>query len=139
MKTIPRGLKNNNPLNIRKSNDTFIGELPVSTDKAFKQFKSIDYGYRAAFVTLATYNIRGANTIEKIVSKWAPPSDGNHTENYIKNVSARSGIDRNKILSMNDGAAYIKIVAAMSFSENGIAANMEDVIVGFNLQGRIKA
>ena len=40
----PRGLRNNNPLNIRISKDNFIGELVPSGDKAFKQFKSIEYG-----------------------------------------------------------------------------------------------
>lgn len=137
MAKITRGLKNNNPLNIRKSKDKFLGEIE-STDKAFKQFKSVDYGYCAVFIILATYNIRGANTIEKIISKWAPPSDGNHTENYIKNVSTRSGIDRRKVLTLKDGNAYIKIVAAMCYSENGQNANMEDVINGFKLQNRIQ-
>lgn len=132
-----RGLKNNNPLNIRKSNDTFIGELPVSTDKAFKQFKSMAHGYRAAFVILSNYNKRGLNTIEKIISRWAPPSDGNHTENYIQNVSVRSGVDRKKELTLKDGNDYIKIVAAMCVSENGVKAVMSDVIEGFNLQSRI--
>ena len=131
-----RGLKNNNPLNIRKSNDTFLGEK-TSTDKAFKQFIAMAYGYRAAFVILSNYNKRGANTIEKIISKWAPPSDGNHTENYIQNVSVLSGVDRKKELTLQDGNDYIKIVAAMCVSENGVKAVMNDVIEGFNLQTRI--
>ena len=131
-----RGLKNNNPLNIRKSNDTFLGEK-TSTDKAFKQFKSMAHGYRAAFVILSNYNKRGLNTIEKIISRWAPPSDGNHTENYIQNVSIRSGVNRKKELTLQDGNDYIKIVAAMCVSENGIKAVMSDVIDGFNLQTRI--
>lgn len=131
-----RGLRNNNPLNIRKSMDTFLGEK-TSTDKAFKQFVTMPYGYRAAFVILSNYNKRGLNTIEKIIGRWAPPTDGNHTENYIKNVSVRSGVDRKKELTLKDGNDYIKIVAAMCVSENGVKAVMSDVIEGFNLQTRI--
>ena len=55
---IPRGLRNNNPLNIRHSADSFQGEIK-GEDKAFKTFISMAYGYRAAFVTLATYLSRG--------------------------------------------------------------------------------
>ena len=131
-----RGLRNNNPLNIRKSTDTFLGEK-TSTDKAFKQFVTMPYGYRAAFVILSNYNKRGLNTIEKIIGRWAPPTDGNHTENYIRNVAIRSGIDRKKVLTLKDGNDYIKNVAAMCFSENGKEAVMNDVIDGFLLQSRI--
>ena len=74
-----RGLKNKNPLNIRKSKDVFLGENPQSTDVAFKQFTSVAYGYRAAFLTLGTYLSRGLNTVEKIVKTWAPPNE-NSTE-----------------------------------------------------------
>ena len=50
----PRGLRNNNPLNIRHNADNFLGELR-GDDKSFKIFASMAYGYRAAFVTLASY------------------------------------------------------------------------------------
>jgi hypothetical protein len=50
----PRGYRNNNPLNIRHNADVFQGEIK-GNDKSFKTFETIQYGYRAAFVTLATY------------------------------------------------------------------------------------
>jgi hypothetical protein len=132
-----RGLKNNNPLNIRKSKDVFLGENPQSTDVSFKQFTSMAYGYRAAFVTLGTYLSRGLNTIEKIVKTWAPPNE-NNTEGYIQHVSSRSGVPRNKVLTNTSGSDYIAIVAAMSWSENGVPAVMADVEAGFKLQTKIK-
>jgi len=131
----PRGLKNNNPLNIRMNTDVFLGEIKGS-DKAFKCFSATAYGYRAAFVTLATYLSRGWNTIEKIVTHWAPPSE-NDTEKYIINVENCSGVPRKKILDASRGVDYILIVAAMSFVENGIRANISDVTAGFNLQTKI--
>lgn len=63
----PRGLRNNNPLNIRHNADLFQGEIK-GNDKLFKTFSSMPYGYRAAFVILATYLSRGYNTIEKIIT-----------------------------------------------------------------------
>jgi len=111
---IPRGLKNNNPLNIRHNGDLFQGEIHPSSDKAFKQFKTAAYGYRAAFVTLATYLIRDRrDTIEKIIRAWAPESE-NNTEKYIDAVEHLSGIKRNKVLTASSGEDYVKIVIAMS-------------------------
>ena len=131
----PRGLRNNNPLNIRHSSDRFQGETQ-GNDKAFKTFVSMPFGYRAAFVTLATYNLRGWNTVEKIVSHWAPQSE-NNTACYIANVVKWSGIPRTMELSLSDGADYMMLVAAMSAVENGVNANIIDVREGFNLQSKI--
>jgi len=131
-----RGLRNNNPLNIRHNEDVFQGEIN-GNDKSFKTFSSLPYGYRAAFVTLATYLSRGWNTIEKIISVWAPPAE-NDTESYISKVEKWSGVPRNRKLTTEDGPEYIMIVAAMSFVENGQNADISAVKEGFNLQTKIK-
>jgi hypothetical protein len=133
----PRGYRNNNPLNIRHSKDVFQGETK-GNDKSFKTFETMPYGYRAAFVTLGTYLSRGWNTIEKIISHWAPPNE-NNTEAYIANVERWSGVLRNKLLTAADSADYIMIVAAMSFVENGVNADINQVKAGFALQTKIKA
>ena len=131
----PRGIRNNNPLNIRHNGDVFQGEIK-GKDKIFKTFESMPYGYRAVFVTLATYLARGCNTIEKIITRWAPPFE-NNTEDYIKRVEKWSGVSRNKPLSATDGAEYILIIAAMSFVENGKNADISQIIAGFKLQTKI--
>jgi hypothetical protein len=133
---IPRGLRNNNPLNIRHSADSFQGEIK-GTDTAFKTFISMAYGYRTAFVILHTYFSRGLNTIEKIVTRWAPPNE-NNTAGYVANVEKWAGVSRQKVLTLADGADYIMIVVAMSFMENGKNANITEVQAGFNLQTKIK-
>jgi hypothetical protein len=131
----PRGLRNNNPLNIRHNADVFQGEIK-GTDRSFKTFSSMPYGYRAAFVTLGTYLSRGWNTIEKIISHWAPPSE-NNTESYIASVEKWSGVPRNRELTAADGTDYILIVAAMSFVENGKNADINQIRAGFQLQTKI--
>lgn len=133
---ISRGLRNNNPGNIRINSDKFQGEIIPSTDSAFKQFSSMAYGYRAMFITLNTYRKRGLNTIEKIIGRWAPPNE-NHTQVYIDKVSEWSGVPKDKILSEISGQDYINIVAAMSRMENGVPADMSDVKRGFELQTNI--
>ena len=134
---IPRGIRNNNPLNIRRNGDHFQGEVVPGSDREFKQFTSMAYGYRAAFVVLGTYLTHGRNTVEKIIRAWAPPTE-NNTEAYIANVEKRSGVGRTKVLTAESGGDYRKIVAAMSHCENGVPANMADVEAGFRLQTKIR-
>lgn len=132
-KSMPRGLRNNNPLNIRINTDKFVGEVRPSQDKAFKQFDTMAHGYRAAFRVLRTYiNNYKCDTIRKIISRWAPKNE-NHTENYIKVVSERSGITADEPILADNREMMIRIVAAMSFVENGLEAVMSDVIRGWEL------
>lgn len=133
----PRGIRNNNPLNIRHNGDRFLGEVVPGSDRAFKQFASMAYGYRAAFVILGSYLARGLNTVEKIIRSWAPPTE-NNTEGYIASVVQRSGVGRNKTLTAESGGEYRKIVAAMCHCENGVPANMADVEAGFRMQSKIR-
>ena len=134
---IPRGIRNNNPLNIRRNGDRFQGEIVPGSDREFKQFSSMAYGYRAAFVLLGTYLAHGRDTVEKIIRTWAPPTE-NDTEGYIAHVVQRSGVGRDKTLAADSGGDYRKIVAAMSHCENGIPAVMTDVEAGFRLQNKIR-
>lgn len=130
---LPRGLRNNNPGNIRRNSDVFQGEVNPSRDKDFKQFKTAAHGYRAMFKILSNYyNKYRLNTIRKMINRWAPPEDGNHTEKYIKTVSDYSGILADDLLSF-DREQMIRIVAGMSKVENGREADMSDVIAGWGL------
>lgn len=130
----PRGLRLNNPCNIRLSADKFQGEIQPSGDKEFKQFKDAPHGYRAAFVIIRTYMTRyGLDTIRGIIRRWAPPSDGNHTENYIKAVAAHAGIHADEKLDFGDREAMLRVVAAMSYVENGEPAEMGEVVKGWEL------
>ena len=128
-----RGMRNNNLLNIRISTDKFQGEVQPSGDKDFKQFETAAYGYRAAFRIIRTYiNNYKCDTIRKIISRFAPSSE-NHTENYIRVVSERSGIPADDPVYADNREMMVRIVAAMSFVENGREAVMSDVIRGWEL------
>lgn len=134
--TLSRGYRNNNPGNIRLTfkngkPEYWKGEIP-GTDTAFKTFSSMLFGYRAIFVTLTSYLNKGFNTIEKIINRYAP-SNENHTVSYINTVVSRTGIPANKELSFSNPDELMRVVQAISFVENGIAANPEDVKAGYNL------
>ena len=128
-----RGYRNNNPCSIRISTDKFQGEVQPSADKEFKQFETMAYGYRAAFRVIRTYiNNYKCDTIRKIISRFAPTNE-NHTENYIRVVSERSGIPADDPIYADSREMMIRIVAAMSYVENGREAVMSDVIRGWEL------
>ena len=129
---LPRGLRNNNPGNIRRNSDVFQGEK-TSSDREFKQFKSMAYGYRAIFKILSNYyrNYK-LDTIRKMIGRWAPENE-NNTKAYIKAVSDYAGISADDPIYVNDREQMIRIVAGMSKVENGREADMSDVIAGWNL------
>lgn len=120
--TLPRGLKNNNPLNIIITADQWQGKIPVSqnTDGKFEQFQNILYGYRAAIKTLKSYFNSGRDTILEITSRWAPSGsgEGNNPENYARRVSNGTGINMNAQLSFTP-ELIVPIVREMAVVENG--------------------
>ena len=132
-KRLPRGLRNNNPGNIRLSNVTYQGEVTPSKDKAFKQFTTMAYGYRAIFVLLHTYQRRyGLDNISSMISRYAPATE-NHTAKYIDAVAKWSGVSPTGHITTTNGDVMIPIVAAMSRVENGVEADMADVQAGWEL------
>lgn len=126
----PRGLRNNNPLNIRVGNN-WQGEVKNPTDKQFEQFTSMPDGCRAAFIILRRYiNEKGYNTIRQIVNHWAPSSE-NNTNMYIKVVSRYSGIDADTPLSFQDLPTMYSLFQAMCFVENGVEIPKIPVVLGY--------
>lgn len=117
-KTLPRGIRNNNPLNIRVGN-VWQGEVKNPTDGAFEQFISMKWGVRAAFIILRRYIKRyGHNTIRSIVSTWAP-SNENNTKTYVDFVAKRTRLNPDMPIRFDDKATMVAIVSAMIWQENG--------------------
>lgn len=119
----PRGIRNNNPLNIRIGND-WKGERPNAKDRSFEEFTSMEYGIRAGFIILRKY-ITGYNgltqkfnTIEKMISRWAPKVE-NNTAAYISQVSKMTGIPATLKISFAQRSFMVAIVDAMIFVECG--------------------
>lgn len=132
-KTMSRGLRNRNPGNIRRSGVRYKGECARSTDGEFRQFESVEWGYRAMFVLLHTYSRRhGCRTLRDMISRYAPPSE-NDTEAYIRRVADISRVGPDAAIDTLDCGTMIVVVAAMSEVENGVKAVRDDVLQGWML------
>ena len=119
---LPRGYRNNNPLNIRyNAGNAWKGKVLPNTDRnnTFEQFIDLAYGYRAALSLMRTYIRKyGCDTVRKIITKWAPPSE-NNTDDYIQHVCEFSGLTPETTLARNDRDKLCKMAYAMSIIENG--------------------
>lgn len=115
---IPRGIRNNNPLNIRIGN-VWLGEVSNPSDPNFEQFISMVYGVRAGFVLIRRY-IRHYHrtTIPQVIAAWAP-SNENNTTAYIDKVCQVSGIERDVQLKFEDEDQMVALVDAMIHVECG--------------------
>lgn len=115
--TAPRGIRNNNPLNIEDG--PFAKGLPgyVGSDGRFAKFEAPDQGVAAANKLLDIYGTKhGLNTVAGIVGRWAPAGDGNDVSAYAANVAKQMGIDPNAPLTPEQRPA---LIAAMGQHENG--------------------
>lgn len=120
---VPRGIRNNNPLNIRKGN-SWIGERYPQVDREFEEFQTLEYGIRAAFKLMRNY-ITGFsgrsvkyNTIRKLIRRWAPPTE-NATQRYIDFVCKEVDKDQNEVIFFSDRKLMVMICRAMAFVECG--------------------
>lgn len=128
-----RGLRNNNPGNLRISKDKWQGLREIQEDKDFFQFKTIEYGYRALMRTLQNYRKRhNCITIGDFIKRWAPPVE-NNTNAYIIAVCKDLQVTREYVPDITDKATLCSFAAAISRVENGVPANMEDVEKGWSL------
>jgi hypothetical protein len=86
---ITRGVRNNNPFNIRMSNrNNWLGKVRHShnTDGTFEQFVSMKYGLRAGIRLLKNYYFKhDIVKLEDYINRFAPSSE-NVTSNYIDYV-----------------------------------------------------
>ncbi len=125
-----RGLRNNNPGNIRLGADLWRGEVSPSGDPSFRRFASMAWGYRAVFTVLDTYRRRyGLTSLRGMIDRWAPPSE-NNTEAYIAIVEHMAGATQ---ADFADPELMQRVVAAISYVENGREAVPEEVAAGWEL------
>lgn len=131
-KVQPRGIRNNNPLNIRIGN-TWLGERPNPTDPAFEEFVTMEYGIRAAFLILRRYIRRyKKNTISSIVSTWAPASE-NNTLKYIDRVAQMTKLAPDEPIDYYDRDTMCKLVAAMAHVECGQPIDKDKIIKAYEM------
>lgn len=126
---LTRGELNNNPCNIRKSGNTWLGKIISSQDKDFEQFDTAIDGIRAAAkLIISYYRFHQLSTITQIVSRWAPTNE-NDTSAYINDVAAQMPVAVDESLNLLDATVLAKLVKAIIHHENGECIYSDDDIL----------
>jgi len=112
--SLPRGIRNNNPGNI-KTGDMWQGS--AGDDGTFVIFADMVWGTRALATALTNMQKRGVNTIQDIISTWAPASE-NNTNAYVNAVAEDMGVPPSQVLAM-DQDTLASLMRAIINHENG--------------------
>jgi len=113
----PRGLRNNNPLNLSFANQDGA-VMETHSSPRFARFASMEDGVAASVRQLVRYQERGVATLSAMITRWAPPSE-NDTAAYIQQVARETGIAPDAVVNMRDPETVAALVASMAKKENG--------------------
>jgi len=130
---LPRGLRNNNPGNIKHSErQTWIGQ--TGDDGVFVIFSDMKYGVRAMARLLDNYYRKHElKSLRQIISRYAPKSE-NLTDNYVAFVALETNIDSDKLIDSKTFANKLPdIIQAMIKMENGSTLSLEAINEGIAL------
>ena len=128
-RTDNRPTRNNNPLNIRKSGDKFVGE--TGDDGAFKIFDTPANGIRAVFRILQTYESKyDAVTLREKLVKWAPPTENRST--YPDEVAKMAGVNADEPAHYYNLSYWLKVMPHWARLEGFSNLSQEDIRKGFN-------
>jgi hypothetical protein len=144
-KELTRGIRNNNPGNLVLTNISWQGKIPntQNTDKHFEQFTEVKYGIRAMLRDLTNDIDKGKNTVRKLITEYAPPSE-NDTQKYIEVISKAVGLDPDQTIKIVDAKFYLVIARAIIKHECSPDHNLIydsdiqdaiDILGDFNLSG----
>ena len=139
---LPRGVRNNNPGNIREAaggGTAWVGERTTDDDPSFEEFETPTMGFRALARTLLTYRRRhGLRTIAGIVARWAPPNE-NDTPAYIAFVSRLMQAEPDLEIDVENRPTLIVLCSAIARKECGYRPGgadwfaLEDIAAGVDL------
>lgn len=116
---MPRGIRNNNPGNLKDFGIDWKGLVPDSTrfDPVMCVFTAPHWGIRAMGRDLTTdYNRDGQRTIAALIAEYAPGSE-NNTAAYINAVAKEMSLSPEAVLDL--GRDLLPLVAAIIRHENG--------------------
>ena len=108
-----RGMRNNNPGNLRAG----FGQVGTDTG-GYAVFPTREAGYNAAARQLVGYHNAGLDTINAIVSKWAPASE-NDTQAYIASV----------VESMNRKGFNVGAFSRLNLRDSGLLKALLDSMI----------
>jgi hypothetical protein len=129
-KTLPRGIRLNNPGNIVKT---------PSKDTRFVSFTEPRWGIRALAKTLMTYQDKyKLNTCAKIINRWAPPHE-NDTKAYVGTLCKMLEVKPNDTIDVSEYSIMFRLVQAITTHENGMQPYSDaQISAGLRLAGIIE-
>lgn len=135
-KHTPRGIRLNNPGNIRRTTDKWQGLAAEQVDDEFFTFKSPVWGIRAMARILLRYQDHyELETIDEIIRRWTPPvgyangkSYTQDTDAAIRNIASFSGLGRFDVLDLHRYDHLAPLVKAIIRQENGQQPYPQSVI-----------
>lgn len=123
-----RGIRNNNPGNIRHK-DKWQGLALQQTDANFCVFVAPEYGIRALTRILQNYQAKyGLNTVSAILSRFAPPLE-NDTNSYIDHVCRLLGVQQDTEINVFKEDVMMKLLKAIIRHENGIQPYSDEILL----------
>lgn len=126
-----RAERNNNPGNLEFRGQA--GAVPEDGSGRFAKFGSASEGVSALVKQLQRYGSRGIDSLDKIISKYAPPNE-NDTQAYIDVLSQKLGVAPGEKLDLNDPGTLSGLVKGISRHESGSDfLSNQDVLSGINM------
>ncbi|WP_202209655.1 hypothetical protein [Escherichia coli] len=113
-----RGIRNNNPGNLEYSK-TNPWEGQIGSDGRFATFATPEHGIRALGKNMLSYQRQGYDTVSEIVNRYAPASDGNNTDAYIRALCSELGVGENDQLDISNPKTLAALCAGIIKHENG--------------------
>jgi hypothetical protein len=116
----PRGIRNNNPGNIQKTDVQWQGKVD-STDPRYEAFATPEAGIRALALNAQHLQANGAQSVTDLISKWSPSAENGPkvTQAYIENVSKSMGVSPTDNINLQDPAQLQAFTQAVISQENG--------------------
>lgn len=114
--SLKRGERNNNPGNLNYAGQA--GAMLERSGGRFAKFQSAYDGLRAMARQLMLYAKRGINSVEGIISTWAPSSE-NNTGAYVNSISSRLGVDPKAALNLQNPQVLSQLMNGIIHHENG--------------------
>lgn len=119
-RALPRGIRNNNPGNIERGKDRWLGSsADQSSDPRFVVFDTPEAGIRALMRVLINYQERhDIKTLRAAINRWAPAVE-NNSNAYVQHVSRLTGLDPDEAIDFLDEYICTAVAKAIVRHENG--------------------
>lgn len=139
----PRGLRNHNPGNIKRSGIAWqglaaAGEMNAEqqAERTFEVFRGPWWGIRAMARILLTYQRKyHLKTVREIITRWAPGEDNNDPDGYAAYVADYMNVHPDDEVDVTDYRIMRRIIPPMVQMENGAQPYTWELETGLILAG----